>query len=68
MDGPTHDRRLASVQRSYAPSRLSDDTLMSVYERVVQVRGVVEEVSESPGVDVPGSEPPRLVLTGGQHA
>lgn len=68
MDGPARDRRLASVQRSYAPGRLSDDTLTSVYERVVHVHRVVEEVSEAPGVDVPGSEPPHLVRTGGQHA
>jgi hypothetical protein len=67
MDGPARDRRLGSVQRAYAPTRLSDDTLTSVYERVCQARCVVEEVSASPGVDVSGSESPLLVLTGGQY-
>jgi hypothetical protein len=68
MESPADDRRLRAVQRSYAPTRLSDDTLTSVYERVCQARRVVAEVSASPGVDVPGSESPLLVLTGGQHA
>ena len=68
MDGPTRDGRLALVQRSYAPTRLSDDTLTSVYERVVQAGRVVAEATESPGVVVPGSESPLLFLTGGQHA
>jgi hypothetical protein len=68
MDGPVRDRRLGWVQRSYAPTRLSDDTLTSVYERACQARLVVAEVSESPGVDIPDSELPLLVLTGGQHA
>jgi len=68
MDGPARDIRLRSVQRSYAPTRLSDDTLMSIYDRVFQARLIVEEASESLGVDVPASESPLLVLTGGQHA
>jgi hypothetical protein len=68
MDGPARDPRLALVQRAYAPTRLSDDTLTGVYDRVVQVRLVVEEVSEALGVDEPPSESSLLVLTGGQHA
>jgi hypothetical protein len=68
MDGPARDPRLASVQRSYAPTRLSDDTLMGVYDCVFQPRPVVEEVSESCGMDLPVSESSVLVLTGGQHA
>lgn len=68
MDGPVCGRRLAAVQRSYAPTRLAEDTLTSVYERVVHVRLVAEEISESAGLDVPGSESAALVLTGGQHA
>jgi hypothetical protein len=68
MDGPARDPRFGLVQRSYAPTRLSDDTLTSVYDRVVQARMVVDEVSEAPGVDVPASESSLLVLTGGRHA
>ena len=68
MDGPARDCRFGSVQRSYATTRLSDDALTSVYERVCQVRLAVEEVSPSPGVEVSGSESPLLVLTGGQYA
>jgi hypothetical protein len=68
MDGPARDRRLALVQRAYAPTRLSDDTLTNVYERVFQVRLVIEETPESHSVDVPDSESPLLVLTGGRHA
>jgi hypothetical protein len=68
MDGPARDPRLALVQRSYAPTRLSDDTLTGVYDRVVQARRVVEEVSEALGMDEPASESSLLVLTGGQHA
>jgi len=68
MDGPACVRRFTVVQRSHAPTRLSDDTLMSVYERVVQVRLCVENALESPGAEAPDSEPAVLVLTGGQHA
>jgi hypothetical protein len=68
MDGPARDPRFGSVQRSYAATRSSDDTLIGVYDRVFQARPVVEEVSESLGVDVPASESSLLVLTGGQHA
>ncbi len=68
MDGPVRDRRLAAVQRSYTPARLSNDTLMSVYERVVQVRLFVDNALESPGAEAPDSESPVLVLTGGQYA
>ena len=68
MEGRARDPRLASVQRSYAPTRLSDDTLMGVYDRLVQARLVVEEVAEACAVDVPASESSLLVLTGGQHA
>ena len=68
MDGPARDNRLALVQRSYAPTRLSDDTLSNVYERVFQARRVVPEDLDSPGDDVPGSLSPVLLLTGGQHA
>jgi hypothetical protein len=67
MDGLARDPRLRSVQRSYAPTRLSDDTLMGIYDRVCQARLVDEEVLEL-GVDVPASEPLSFVLTGGQHA
>ena len=68
MDGSARVRPLGPVQRSYAPTRLSDDTLTSVYDRVVQARLVVTEVSEARSVDTPVSEAPLLVLTGGQHA
>jgi hypothetical protein len=68
MDGPACDPRLALVQRSYAPTRLSDDALTGVYDRVLHARPVVEEVSEALGMDEPASEPSLLVLTGGQHA
>ena len=67
MDGTAHDRRLASVQRSYAPTRLSDDTLTSVYERVFQIRFVVAEALEADGREPPDSDSPLLLLTGGQH-
>jgi hypothetical protein len=67
MDGFARDARLRSVHRSYAPTRLSDDLLMGIYDRVFQVCLVDEEVSE-PGEDVPASEPISCVLTGGQHA
>jgi hypothetical protein len=67
MDGPASDPRLGWVQRSFAPTRLSDDTLTNVYDRVFQVRLVVQEVSEALGVDVAASESSLLVLTGGQH-
>ncbi len=68
MEGRARDSRLTLVQRSYAPTRLSDDTLMSVYDRLFQVRPVVEEVSEARTVNGPASESSILVLTGGQHA
>jgi hypothetical protein len=68
MDGPVRDPRLALVQRSFAPTRLSADALTGVYDRVFHVRPVVEEDSEALGVDEPASESPLLVLTGGQHA
>ena len=68
MEGRARDPRFASVQRSYAPTRLSDDTLMGVYDRLVHARLVVEEVAEARAVDVPASESPLLVPTGGQHA
>jgi hypothetical protein len=67
MDGPARDPRLALVQRSFAPTRLSEDTVVGVYDRVLEVRMEVEEVSEAFGVDLPPSKP-SLVLTGGQHA
>jgi hypothetical protein len=67
MDGPAHDLRLASVQRFYAPTRLSADTLTSVYERVFQTHLVKEAVSESLGIERSVCESPILVLTGGQH-
>lgn len=67
MDGPARDPRFGRVQRSYAPTRLSDDTLTGVYDRVVQARVVVDEASETAGVDVPVFESSLLVLTGGQH-
>jgi hypothetical protein len=67
MDGPARDPRLSLLQRSYAPTRLSDDALTGVYDRVFQACPV-EEVSEALAVDVPASEPSHLVLTGGQHA
>jgi hypothetical protein len=34
MDGPARDPRLGWVQRSFVPTRLSDDTLTRVYDRV----------------------------------
>jgi hypothetical protein len=67
MDGPSRDPRLRLVQRTYVPTRLSNDALSSVYDRVVAARLVVGEVSESIGVDLPASESSLLVLTGGQH-
>jgi hypothetical protein len=68
MEGRARDARFASVQRAYAPTRLSDDMLMGVYDRLVQARPVAEEVSEAGAVDEPASESSLLVLTGGQHA
>jgi hypothetical protein len=68
MDGPARDPRLGWVQRSFAPTRLSEDTLTNVYDRVVHVRPVVQEVSEALTVDEAASESSLLVLTGGQHA
>jgi len=68
MEGRARDPRFASVQRSYAPTRLSDDTLMGVYDRLVQARPITEDVSEVPAVDRLASESSLLVLTGGQHA
>jgi len=68
MDGPARDPRLGMVQRSFAPTRLSNDTLTGIYNRVVQARlMIIDETSESQGVDVPGSESSLLVLTGGQY-
>jgi hypothetical protein len=67
MDGPAHDPRVESVQRSFAPTRLSDDMLTSVYDRVIQVRLVAQEVLVARGVKVPGTDSSLLVLTGGQH-
>jgi len=56
MDGPARHRRLGLVQRSFAPTRLSNDTLTGIYNRVVQARlMIIDETSESQGVDVPGS-------------
>ena len=68
MEGRARDPRFASVQRLYAPTRLSDDTLLGVYDRLVHARPVPAEVSEAPSVDGPASESSLLVLTGGQHA
>ena len=68
MDGPAREPRFALVQRAYAPTRLSDDVLTDVYDRVVRARLVVPEASEALGVDEPASESSLLVLTGGQHA
>ncbi len=67
MDGLARDPRLTLVQRSFAPTRLSDDTLTDVYESVVQAHQVVDESSEASAVDVLASESHLLVLTGGQH-
>jgi hypothetical protein len=67
MDGFVRDPRLRLVWRSYAPTRLCDDLLKGIYDRVFQVRLVDAEVSE-PGEDVPAAEPIPCVLTGGQHA
>lgn len=67
MDGPGGDPRLGSLQRSFAPTRLSDDTLTNVYDRVFRVRLVVQEVSEALDEDEAASESSHLVLTGGQH-
>jgi len=33
MDGSGRDARLGLVRRSFAPTRLSDDTLTNVYNR-----------------------------------
>ena len=67
MDGPARDLRLASVQRFYAPTRFSADTLTSVYDRAIQAHLVKETASESLGIERPGCQSPILVLTGGQH-
>jgi hypothetical protein len=66
MDGLARDRRLGSVQRSYVPTRLSDDSLADAYYHVLQVRPP-EQTSEALGVDMPTSESSHLVLTGGQY-
>jgi hypothetical protein len=67
MEGPARDPRLRWVQRGFAPTRLSDDTLTKVYDQLVQVGLVVQEVAEECPVDVAVSESSLLVLTGGQH-
>jgi hypothetical protein len=67
MDGSGRDACLGLVRRSFAPTRLSDDTLTNVYNRIFQVRLVVQEISEALTVDVAVSESSLLVLTGGQH-
>jgi hypothetical protein len=67
MEGSARDRRLRLLQRGFAPTRLSDDTLRRVYDRVFQVRLMVQEVSEALAMDVVASETSLLVLTGGQH-
>jgi hypothetical protein len=67
MDGPARDPRLGLVQRSFAPTRLSNDTLTGIYDRVVQARLIVDAVSELQHVDAPASESSLLVLTGGQY-
>jgi hypothetical protein len=68
MDGPARDPRFGLVQRLFAPTRLSDDTLTNVYDRVFQTRPVVAELSEAPGVDVSAPRSSLFILTGGQHA
>jgi hypothetical protein len=68
MEGRARDPRFASVQRLYAPTRLSDDTLMGVYDRLAQARPVPAGVSETHAVDGSAAESSLLVLTGGQHA
>jgi hypothetical protein len=67
MDGLARDPRLRLVQRSYAPTRLSDQTLMGIYDRIFQARLVDEEVSELAS-DVSNSAIFSFVMTGGQHA
>ena len=67
MDGPAHDPRLRLLQRRFAPTRLSDDTLTRVYDRVFQVPLMVQEVAEGGAADVAAGDPSVLVLTGGQH-
>jgi hypothetical protein len=66
MEGPVRDLRLGLVQRSFAPTRLSNDTLSGIYDRVIQSHRIVAEVTEAQGAD-PASESSLLVLTGGQH-
>lgn len=63
MDGPS--RKLAiRVQRAYVPNRLSEQTLLGVYERLLQVltkdTGWKEQVTESTR-----SDPLPLTTTGG---
>jgi len=63
MDGPVPDPRFDSVQRGFVPTRLSDDILSNVYERLFQgpIQEVTVEVLEDS--DRVGS----FVVTGGRH-
>jgi hypothetical protein len=38
MDGPARDRRLARLERSYAPTRLSEEMLRGAYDCVLDRR------------------------------
>jgi hypothetical protein len=67
MEGPARAPRFAAVQRSFTPTRFSEDTLLSVYDRVLQVRSTREEVSAALEENVFSCAAPVLVLTGGQH-
>jgi hypothetical protein len=68
MEGLPRDRRLAVVQRLYAPTRLSDAVLTDAYDRVVQARPLTD-VAEVRSLDPSASsESSLLVLTGGRYA
>jgi hypothetical protein len=63
MDGPVPDPRLFTVYRGFVPTRLSEDILSNIYERLFQrpIQEVAVEVLEdSNRVD-------SFVATGGRH-
>ena len=69
MEGTTRKRRRApQVLRSFAPTRLADDLLAAVYERLLSARGrfaaVQLEFTEMDTLDLLAQGQP--VATGGQ--
>jgi hypothetical protein len=67
MDGPARDPRLRLLPCRFAPTRLSEDTLTRVYDRVFQVPLRVQEAAQEGAADVAAGASSVLVVTGGQH-